>query len=58
MRLCTKFALPAVWCKDFRREAYRSTISPVDVARPDVSGSISDAIAYFSMNCTGSPIKY
>ena len=39
MRLCTKFALPALWCNDSRKEAYRSTISTVDVVRPDVSGS-------------------
>ena len=30
----------------------------VDVARPDVSGSISDAIAYFLINYTGLPFKY
>ena len=58
MKLCTKFALPALWCNDSRREAYRSTISTVDVTRPDVPGSISDAIAYFLINYTGSPLKY
>ena len=58
MRLCSKFALPALRCNDSRREAYRSTISIVDVARSDVSGSISDSIAYFYINYTGSPLKY
>ena len=45
-------------CNDSRREAYRSTLSTVNVARPDVSGSISDAIAYFMINYTGSPLTY
>ena len=58
MRLCTNFALPVLWCNDSRKEAYRSTISTVDVARPDVSGSISDAIAYFLIHYTGSLLKY
>ena len=43
-------------CNDSRREAYRSTLSTVNVARPDVSGSISDAIAYFFINYTGSSL--
>ena len=58
MRLCTKFALPALWYYDSRREVYRSTISTVDIAGPDVSGLITDAIAYFLINYTGSPLKY
>ena len=58
MRLCTEFALPALCCNDSRRKAYRSMISTVDVARPDVSGLISDAMAYFFINYTGFPIKY
>ena len=58
MRLCTKFALPALRCNDSRREAYCSTISIVDVARPDVWFNLRYAIAYFLINYTGFPLKY